>query len=157
MPSFSLDRDLVFTPDERPVYLYGHFPDFYAMLRAPRDATHAELENAILEAGSQMLAATLARGAGERLRLLHSYLPLLRRALLSPPMRARYDALLNFYQDMYCPRGVVELEQAATRSGVETEGAEFLALLWAQEEAAQAAMTRASSPLRRWLRRGVGA
>lgn len=143
MPFFSLDRDIVFTPEDRPIYLVGDFPDFYALLHTSRTSSRADLENAILEAGSQLLAAALARGKSERILLLEQYMPVLRLALLDGPTRAAYNALLHHHQSG---------EAGAEATQDETE-AFFAALRDRENQTENRDWTLAVRPLARWWRR----
>ena len=91
-------RDEIFRPLEKPVFLLneGRWPDFYALLEVSAQATGDELEEAIVEASSQMLAVNFARGMTVRLRLVEQFMADFRMVLLDDSKRrARYDALLE--------------------------------------------------------------
>ena len=90
-------RDEIFRPLERPQYLLNdeRWPDFYALLETPRGASERELNDAIIEAASQLFAVNFARGMNARLRLIERFTPDFRLVLLSPNCRARYDTLLE--------------------------------------------------------------
>ncbi len=89
-------RDEIFQPLDKPRYLLNgdRFPDLYTLLETPRDATRRALEEAIVEATSQLLAVNFSRGMTPRLRLVERFTPDFRLLLLDPKRRARYDALL---------------------------------------------------------------
>lgn len=93
-------RDEIFRPLERPVYLLhdDRWPDFYAILETPRGASNSQLEEAIIEAGSQLLAVNFARGMTTRLRLIERFSPDFRVVLLDSKRRAHYDALLERHE-----------------------------------------------------------
>ena len=74
------------------------WPDFYAILEVERDASEQELDDAIVEASSQLLAVNFARGMTTRLRLVERFLTDFRVVLLDPKRRVRYDALLKSHQ-----------------------------------------------------------
>ncbi len=90
-------RDEIFRPPDKPVYLVGaeHWPDFYALLEVRAQSSPEQLEEAIIEASSQLLAVNFARGMTQRLRLVEQFSPDFRIVLLDPKRRARYDALLE--------------------------------------------------------------
>lgn len=94
---FSPHRDEIFRPPSRPQYLLNEnrWPDFYALLETPRHATQREIENAIVEAASQLFAVNFARGMTLRLKLVERFTPDFRLVLLDPRRRARYDSLLE--------------------------------------------------------------
>ncbi len=95
----SARRDEIFRPLERPQYLLGdereRWPDFYALLETPRHANGRELNDAIIEAASQLFAGGFARGMTVRLRLIERFTPDFRLVLLNPNCRERYDVLLE--------------------------------------------------------------
>lgn len=90
-------RDEIFRPLERPQFLLNEqrWPDFYALLEVPRGASERELNDAIIEAASQLFAVNFARGMNNRLRLIERFTPDFRLVLLNPNCRERYDALLE--------------------------------------------------------------
>ena len=90
-------RDEIFRPLDKPQYLLGenHWPDFYALLEVSRSASTHQLEEAIIEASSQLLAVNFARGMTHRLRLIEQFTPDFRVVLLDPKRRARYDSLME--------------------------------------------------------------
>lgn len=90
-------RDEIFRPLERPHYLLNdeRWPDFYSLIETPRGASKRELNDAIIEAASQLFAVGFARGMTPRLRLVERFTPDFRLVLLNPDCRARYDALLE--------------------------------------------------------------
>jgi hypothetical protein len=74
------------------------FPDFYALIETPRDASYWVVEDAIKSAGSQLLAASLRRGAsGDRVELLRNHINDLRPILLHRPARQSYDEQLALH------------------------------------------------------------
>ena len=90
-------RDEIFRPLDKPVYLLNdeRWPDFYALLEVSARASQHALEEAMVEASSQLLAVNFARGMTHRLRLVEQYTPDFRVVLLDSKRRARYDALLE--------------------------------------------------------------
>ena len=99
MPAFSQDRDAIFL---RPVVVqltYNHFPDFYAILGAERDASALDIETAIVERGADLLAANFSRrGGSELIRLIERYLNDFRPILLDADNRRRYNEQLARHQ-----------------------------------------------------------
>ncbi|BCM90454.1 hypothetical protein IAD21_02307 [Abditibacteriota bacterium] len=98
--SLSSRRDEIFRPLEKPVFFLNDelWPDFYALLEVPRNATEEQLNEAIVEASSQLLAVNFARGMTPRLRLVEQFMGDFRVILLDVKRRARYDALLERHQ-----------------------------------------------------------
>jgi len=90
-------RDEIFRPLDRPQYLLNndYWPDFYALLEVSPLASARELNEAIVEAASQLFVVNFARGMTLRLRLVERFTPDFRLILLDPKRRARYDALLE--------------------------------------------------------------
>lgn len=99
-------RDEIFRPPDKPRFLLNdeRWPDFYALLETPPHASTRELEDAIIEATSQLFAANFARGMTPRLRLVERFTPDFRLILLDPERRARYDALLERHLSGEKPR-----------------------------------------------------
>ncbi len=98
--SLSFRRDEIFRPLEKPIFFLNdeRWPDFYALLEVSRHATQQQLEDAIVEASSQLLAVNFARGMTMRLRLIEQFMADFRVILLDPKRRARYDMLLERHQ-----------------------------------------------------------
>lgn len=98
--SLSSRRDEIFRPLEKPVFFLNDelWPDFYAILEVKRGVSQQELDDAIVEASSQLLAVNFARGMTARLRLVERFLTDFRVVLLDPKRRARYDTLLMRHQ-----------------------------------------------------------
>ena len=96
----SSHRDEVFRPYEKPQYLLNDelWPDFYALLEVSRRASAHELEEAIIEASSQLLAVSFTRGMTVRLRLVERFTTDFRLILLDAKRRARYDSLLERHE-----------------------------------------------------------
>jgi len=94
---FSPRRDAVFLAPPRPQYFLNEnrWPDFYALLEISRLASPCEIEDAIVEAASQLFAVNFSRGQTLRLRLIERFTPDFRLVLLDPKRRARYDSLLE--------------------------------------------------------------
>lgn len=90
-------RDEIFRPLEKPVFFLNdeRWPDFYALLEVPRNASEEQLEEAIVEVSSQLLAVNFARGMTQRLRIVERFMGDFRMVLLDARRRARYDALLE--------------------------------------------------------------
>jgi len=90
-------RDEIFRPPSRPQYFLNEnrWPDFYALLETSRFANGREIEEAIVEAASQLFAVNFSRGKTLRLRLVERFTPDFRLVLLDPHRRARYDSLLE--------------------------------------------------------------
>ncbi len=90
-------RDEIFRPLEKPVFLLNEerWPNLYAILEVSPRASQSELEEAVIEASSQLLAVNFARGMTQRLRLVERFTPDFRIVLLDSKRRARYDALLE--------------------------------------------------------------
>lgn len=61
-------------------------------------ATEEEINEAIVEVSSQLLAVNFARGMTTRLRLVEQFMGDFRLVLLDAKRRARYDALLERHQ-----------------------------------------------------------
>jgi hypothetical protein len=99
--SLSSRRDEIFRPLEKPVFFLNDelWPDFYAILEVERGISQQELNDAIVEASSQLLAVNFARGMTARLRLVERFLTDFRVILLDPKRRARYDILLARHQN----------------------------------------------------------
>ncbi len=99
MPIFSNDRDLIFTPVEKPIYHVGDFPDFYAILNVDPKARLSVIEDAIYSRGADLLTASFSRGGkSELVELLEKYQNVFRLVLLDPTARSHYDALLLRHQ-----------------------------------------------------------
>lgn len=95
-------RDEIFRPLDKPVYLLHdeRWPDFYALLEVSERTPERELEEAIIEASSQLLAVNFARGMTPRLRLVERFAPDFRLILLDQKRRVRYDALLQRHKNL---------------------------------------------------------
>lgn len=99
MPVFSLGQSAIFTQEAKVALQIGGFPDFYALLDTPRDATLAQLENAITSRAADLLAASFSRGGrGEMLTLLKRHVTDFRPILLDSATRASYDEQLRLHE-----------------------------------------------------------
>ena len=100
MPAFSPGRDSIFTSSPKIAFQIDDFPDFYAILDVPRDATDSELENAITSRGADLLAASFSRGGkGEFITLLNRHITDFRPVLLDKIARLAYDEQLHRHEN----------------------------------------------------------
>lgn len=90
-------RDRVFAQPERVSYLFANgFVDLYALMEIPREASSAQVEEAIVAVGAGLLTLLFARGGTNSLQeTRRSYLPHLRSLLLQPAARLEYDDALH--------------------------------------------------------------
>lgn len=100
MPQAAEDRDRVWIFAEEVPHLINDdsWVDLYALLNVPRDASAAQLEEAIVSRGADILTLSFARGVPERLRILAEFLPDLRPILLHSQTRASYDRQLELHE-----------------------------------------------------------
>ncbi len=100
MPVFSPGRDAIFTQKPQVKLQIDGFPDFYALLGTPRDASMKELETAITSRAADLLAASFSRGGkGEFLALLHLHVADFRPVLLDKVTRLAYDEQLRRHEN----------------------------------------------------------
>lgn len=96
MPAFSSDRSAIFTRTVPVQISHNGFPDFYALLAIPSDASEEEIENAVVERGADLLAANFSRrGGSELIRNIERYLNDFRPVLLDADNKRRYDDQLS--------------------------------------------------------------
>jgi hypothetical protein len=99
MPVFSDGRDEIFKPAPKVRFTIGGFPDFYALLNIERDASPAQIEEAIVSRGADLLAASFSRGGrAELLVLLERYMNDFRPVLLNKVVRIAYDEQLRRHE-----------------------------------------------------------
>ena len=99
MPVFSLGQNAIFTQAPKSTLQIGGFPDFYALLDLPRDASPRELENAITSRAADLLAASFSRGGkGELITLLSRHITDFRPVLLDKVTRFAYDEQLRRHE-----------------------------------------------------------
>ncbi len=100
MPVFSLGRSAIFTQEIKVALQIGGFPDFYALIGMPRDATSKQLETAITTRAADLLAASFSRGGkGELLTLLNRHITDFRPVLLDKTARLAYDEQLRRHEN----------------------------------------------------------
>ena len=100
MPVFSLGRNAIFTAETKVTFQIGGFPDFYALLGAPRESSFQELETAITSRAADLLAASFSRGGqGELLTLLRQHIADMRPVLLDKTTRLAYDDQLRRHEN----------------------------------------------------------
>ena len=100
MPVFSLGQSAIFTSEAKIALQIDGFPDFYALLGAPRDASASQLENAITSRAADLLAVSFTRGGkGEMLTLLKRHITDFRPVLLDETARVAYDEQLQRHEN----------------------------------------------------------
>lgn len=100
MPAFSPLPGTIFKTEPKAALHIGGFPDFYALLDLPRDASAAQLEAAITLRAADLLAASFSRSSKNELwRLSNRYIADLRPVLLDPAARLAYDEQLRRHED----------------------------------------------------------
>ena len=100
LPSEPAPRREIFERPEKIVFAVGHdFVDHYALLLIRRDATMAEIEEAIVSRGADLLALLFSRGGRNEVNLaLETYLPHFRPILLDAGTRRAYDEQLRWHE-----------------------------------------------------------
>ena len=100
MPVFSPGPSAVFTQELKIALQIDGFPDFYALLGTPREASAKELENAITSRAADLLAVSLSRGGkGELVTLLSRHITDFRPILLDKVARLAYDEQLRRHEN----------------------------------------------------------
>ena len=100
LPSDPAIRREVFERPEKIVFEVGRgFIDLYALLLIRRDASRAEIEEAIVSRGADLLALLFSRGGKNEVNLaLEAYLPHFRPILLDAGTRRAYDEQLRWHE-----------------------------------------------------------
>lgn len=100
MPVFSPGRNAIFSKDAKVALQIEGFPDFYALLDLPRDASSKALETAITSRAADLLGASFSRGGqGELLTLLRLHITDFRPVLLDKTARLAYDEELRRHEN----------------------------------------------------------
>ena len=100
MPVFSPGRTAIFTQNAKTALQINGFPDFYALLEMPRDATSKQLETAITTRAADLLAASFSRGGqSELMVLLRRHITDFRPVLLDKNARFSYDGQLRGHEN----------------------------------------------------------
>ena len=100
LPSDPAIRREIFERPEKIVFeVPGGFIDLYALLLIRRDASNAEIEDAIVSRGADLLALLFSRGGRNEVNLaLEAYLPHFRPILLDRATRQAYDEQLRWHE-----------------------------------------------------------
>jgi hypothetical protein len=95
MPVFSLGRDAIFHKESKAALQIDGFPNLYALLGVERDASRAQIDDAITARGADLLAVSFSRGGkNEWIGLLERHLHDFRPVLLDKTTKLSYDEQL---------------------------------------------------------------